>query len=130
MGTAGSRAGRSTLHARSQADPKNYAQVLDAASSFTNLMHEPKLQEQVLAGLHSFNPEIQRAAIRVSFEHFLGDPQTAPAVKAAFANLTPRRSTIMMEESRQSGFPQASSRRRRWSSLAGSGLPQIATPRL
>ena len=83
--------------------PANYAQVLDAASSFTSLMHEPKLQEQVLAGLHSFNPEIQRAAVRISFEHFLSDPQTAPAVKTAFASLNNSALTIFMQEA---GNPQ------------------------
>jgi HEAT repeat protein len=93
---------RSMLEAKPH--PKNYAQVLDAASSFTTLMHEPKLQEQVLAGLHSFNPEIQRAAIRVSFEHFLADPQTAPAVKAAFASLNTSALTIMMEEAGNPAF--------------------------
>jgi HEAT repeat protein len=88
--------------------PANYAQVLDAASSFPALMHEPKLQEQVLAGLHSFSPEIQRAAIRVSFEHFLGDPQTEPAVKTAFANLNVSALGILMEEA---GNPQFLKRR-------------------
>ena len=88
--------------------PKNYAQILDAASSFTSLMHEPKLQEQVLAGLHSFNPEVQRAAVRVSLEHFLGDPQTAPAVKAAFADLNISALKILMEEA---GNPQFLKRR-------------------
>jgi hypothetical protein len=83
--------------------PANYAQVLDAASSFTSLMHEPRLQEQVLAGLHSFNPDIQRAALRVSFEHFLSDPQTAPAVKTAFAGLNASALGILMEEA---GNPQ------------------------
>ena len=78
--------------------PSNYAQVLDAASSFTSLMHEPKLQEQVLAGLHSFTPEIQRAAVRISLEHFLGDPQTEPAVKTAFANLNTSALSILLEE--------------------------------
>ena len=78
--------------------PANYAQVLDAASSFTSLMHEPKLQEQVLAGLHSFTPEIQRAAVQVSLEHFLGDPQTEPAVKTAFANLNTSALSILLEE--------------------------------
>jgi len=97
---------RSLLEAKPH--PKNYAQILDAASSFPSLMHEPKLQEQVLAGLHSFNPEIQRAAIRVSFEHFLGDPQTAPAVKTAFASLNSSALGILMEEA---GNPQFLKRR-------------------
>ncbi len=88
--------------------PKNYAQILDAASSFTTLMHEPKLQEQVLAGLHSFNPDVQRAALRVCFEHFLSDPQSAEAVKAAFADLNTSALSILMEEA---GNPQFLKRR-------------------
>jgi hypothetical protein len=84
--------------------PKNYAQVLDAASSFTTLMHEPKLQEQVLAGLHSFNPDVQRAALRVCFEHFLSDPQSAQAVKAAFADLNTSALGILMEEASNPQF--------------------------
>ncbi len=67
--------------------PKNYAQVLDAASSFKNLMRDPDLQKQVLTALRSFDPEVQRAALRVCFEHFLNDPQAALAVKTAFADL-------------------------------------------
>jgi hypothetical protein len=61
-------------------------------------MHEPKLQEQVLAGLHSFNADIQRASIRVCFEHFLGDPETEAAVKTAFANMNNSALTIFLQE--------------------------------
>jgi hypothetical protein len=92
---------RSMLEAKPR--PKNYAQVLDAASSFSSLMHEPKLQEQALAGLHSFNADVQRAALRVCFEHFLSDPQSAPAVKTAFADLNNSALSILMEEA---GNPQ------------------------
>jgi hypothetical protein len=88
--------------------PANYAQVLDAASSFKTLMHEPQLQEQVLAGLHSFNADVQRAAVRVSFEHFLDDPQTEPAVKTAFSNLNTAALSILLEEA---GNPQFLKRR-------------------
>jgi HEAT repeat protein len=77
--------------------PANYAQVLNAASSFTGLMHEPKLQEQVLAGLHSFTPEVQRAAVQVILEHFLDDPQTEPAVKAAFADMNASALGVFLE---------------------------------
>src|SRR5580698_10209494 len=84
--------------------PKNYAQVLDAASSFASLMHEPQLQEQVLAGLHSFSPDVQRAALRVCFEHFLNDPQSAPAVKSAFADLNASALGILMEEASNPQF--------------------------
>jgi PBS lyase HEAT-like repeat-containing protein len=93
---------RSMLEAKPR--PKNYAEILDAASSFTTLMHEPKLQEQVLAGLHSFTPEVQRAALRVCFEHFLSDPQSAPAVKSAFADLNVSALGILMEEASNPQF--------------------------
>jgi len=97
---------RSMLEAKPR--PANYAQVLDAASSFKSLMHEPGLQEQVLAGLHSFNADVQRAAVQVSFEHFLGDPQTEPAVKTAFADLNASALGILLEEA---GNPQFLKRR-------------------
>jgi hypothetical protein len=97
---------RSMLEAKPR--PADYAQVLDAASSFKSLMHEPGLQEQVLAGLHSFNADVQRAAVRVSFEHFLGDPQTEPAVKTAFADLNASALGILLEEA---GNPQFLKRR-------------------
>jgi len=97
---------RSLLQAKPR--PANYAQVLDAASSFNSLMSEPKLQEQVLAGLHSFTPEIQRAAIQVSLEHFLNNPETEPLVKTAFANLNDSALGILLEEA---GNPQFLKRR-------------------
>jgi hypothetical protein len=78
--------------------PANYAQVLDAAASFNNLMREPALQEQVLDGLDSVMPDIRRAAVRISLEHFLNDPQTAPAVKSAFAKLDSSGRRILLEE--------------------------------
>jgi hypothetical protein len=66
-------------------------------------MQEPQLQQQVLAGLRSFNRDIQRASIRICFEHFLADEQTAPAVKAAFASLNNSALAVFMEEA---GNPQ------------------------
>jgi HEAT repeat protein len=78
--------------------PANYAQVLNAASSFTALMSEPKMQEAVLAGLNSYDPDVQRAAIQVSLEHFLNNPQMTPAVKKAYANLSVSAQRIFMEE--------------------------------
>jgi HEAT repeat protein len=88
--------------------PANYAQVLDAASSFTSLMQEPKLQGQVLAGLKSFDTEVQRASVRICFEHFLKDPQSAASVKTAFANLNDSALGVFMEEA---GNPQFLKRR-------------------
>jgi HEAT repeat protein len=78
--------------------PKNYAQVLDAASSFASLMREPKLQQQVLDGLNSPDADVQRAAVRICFEHFLKDSQSEAMVKAAFVKLTPEAMDILMEE--------------------------------
>ena len=77
--------------------PTNYAKVLDAASSFSTLMHDPDLQKQVLVGLHSFNPGIQRAAVQISLEHFLNDPQTASLVKTEFANLNNSALSVLFE---------------------------------
>jgi HEAT repeat protein len=78
--------------------PENYAQILNAASSFTELMSDPKLQHAVLAGLDSYDPDVQRAAIQVSLEHFLNNPQMTPAVKKAYANLSVSAQRIFMEE--------------------------------
>ena len=81
-----------------QPRPANYAAVLNAASSFKTLMRETDLQQQVLAGLNDPNPEVQRAAIRVSLEHFLADPQTEPLVKTAFAHLDSSAVGVLLEE--------------------------------
>ena len=67
--------------------PANYAEVLNAASSFPALMQDPKLQEQVFAGLRSFTPEIQRASIEVILEHYIDDAKMEPAVKKAFGGM-------------------------------------------
>ena len=67
--------------------PANYAEVLNASSSFPALMKDPKLQEQVFAGLHSFNAQIQRASIEVILEHYLDNPADEAAVKTALANM-------------------------------------------
>jgi hypothetical protein len=94
--------------------PANYGQVLDAASSFDALMRDPKIQEQVFAGLRSYTPAVERAAVRICLENFLNDPQTAPLVKAAFAKLDKSTLNILMEEAgnpkflkRRSGVPGA-----------------------
>jgi len=88
--------------------PKNYAQVLDAASSFKSLMGEQDLREKVLSGLQSFDPDVQRASLQISFEHLLSDPQFAPAVKTAFANLNSTALRFLMDDA---GDPQFLKRR-------------------
>jgi hypothetical protein len=81
-----------------QPRPANYAAVLNASSSFKTLMRETNLQQQVLSGLNDPNPEVQRASIRVSLEHFLLDPQTGPLVNTSFAHLDPSATSILLEE--------------------------------
>ena len=81
-----------------QPRPANYAQVLNAASSFQRLMQEPEMRQQILAGLNDPSPEVQRAAVRVCLEHFLGDPQTAGLVKTAFTNLNAQGMGVFVEE--------------------------------
>jgi len=70
-----------------ESHPKNYAQVLAAASSFSSLMREPKLQQQVFGDLNDPLPDVQRAALRICFEHFLNDPRSAKTVQDAFAKM-------------------------------------------
>jgi hypothetical protein len=84
--------------------PPNFGQVLDAASSFSDLMREAALQKQVFDGLDSPMPDTQRAAVRISLEHFLGDPKTAPFVKSAFAKLNAPGLRILMEEASNPQF--------------------------
>jgi HEAT repeat protein len=81
-----------------QPRPANYAAVLNAASSFKTLMRETNLQQQVLSGLNDPNPDVQRAAIRVSLEHFLLDPETTTLVNTSFAHLDPSATSILLEE--------------------------------
>ncbi len=78
--------------------PANYARILNAASSFKSLMQEPDLRGQVLAGLDDPDREVERAALRVSLEHFLSNPETAPLVKTAFANLNSSAREVLIEE--------------------------------
>jgi len=61
-------------------------------------MEEPALRTQVLAGLDDPSPEVQRAAVRVALEHFLGNPETVPLVKTTFAGLDSSGRTILIEE--------------------------------
>ncbi|MGA2047580.1 MAG: hypothetical protein ABSG96_07800 [Terracidiphilus sp.] len=84
--------------------PSNLGQVLEAASSFSNLMHEPALEQKVLDFLDSPMPDTQRAAVRIALEHLLNDPKTQPAVKSAFAKLNAPGLRILMEEASNPQF--------------------------
>ena len=84
--------------------PDNYAQVLFAASSFPDLMHQPALQSQALEALNSPNTDVRRAAVDIAFEHFLNDPAVEPALKAAFAKLSPIAQRTFMDEAANPEF--------------------------
>src|ERR1700721_3624801 len=75
-----------------------------AASSFRNLSRDPWLQKQVLDGLGSPMADPQRAAVRVSREHFLHDPKTPPAGQSAFAKLDSAGLRILMQEASDPQF--------------------------
>jgi hypothetical protein len=81
-----------------QPHPANYARVLNAASSFKSLMQEQALRDQILAGLNDPAPEVERAAVLVSLEHFLNNPETAPLVRNAFGTLRSSARTILIAE--------------------------------
>lgn len=76
----------------------NYAQVLDSASAFEELVDDPALRGRMFAGLKDSDPEVQRAAVRICLEHFLAGVDTAPQVAQAFAHLDSSGRNILIEE--------------------------------
>lgn len=82
----------------SQPRPANYAAVLDAASGFDPLVRDPRLQDQMFAGLSDADPNVQRAAIRICLEHFLPDAQLSGRVAQDFARLGSSGRAILIEE--------------------------------
>ncbi len=101
-----------------QPRPQNYAEVLNAASSFETLMSEPRLRDQVLQGLNDSDSAVQRAAVQIALERFLGNPQTAPLVDTAFARLGSSQRNILIEEVNDPKFT------RRHLGVAGGAIPQ------
>ena len=98
--------------------------MLDAASSFTSLMQEPKLQDQVLAGLNSFDPEVQRAAVRICFEHFLQRSTIRAGREDRIRQSERLRARRLHGRSRESAIPEAAPGRGGRRRFAGPGLSQ------
>lgn len=90
----------------SQPRAANYGAVLDAASGFNTLLQDPKLRDRMFAALSDSDPDVQRAAIRISLEHFLPDPQTAPRVAQEFGKLGSSARSILIEEVSEPKFMQ------------------------
>src|SRR5439155_15701691 len=101
-----------------QPRPQNYAEVLNAASSFQTLMHDSTLRGQVLAGLNDPSPDVQRAAVQIALEHFLANPETKPLVEAAFARSNSGQRQILIEEVNSPKFA------RRHLGISGGALSQ------
>ncbi len=98
--------------------PKNYADILNAASSFEALMHEPRFRDRVFAGLDDRDPTVIRAATRILLERFLSSQETAPLVGTAFSRLESPQRTILIEEVNDPKFT------RRHLEVAGGAIPQ------
>ena len=81
----------------------NFGQVLDAASSFSNLMQEPALQQKVLDGLNSFMPDTQRAAVRISLGTLSERPENRARREVRICKTECSGLRILMEEA---GNPQ------------------------
>ena len=90
----------------------------NAASSFLSLMQEGALRNRVLEGLKDTNPEVQRAAIRITLERFIDSPATAPLVETAFGRLGSAERNILIEEVNNPKFM------RRHAGVAGGALSQ------
>ena len=71
-------------------------------------LYQKPLASSLLAGLDSTDTDVQRAAVRICFEHFLNDPQSMPPVKTAFDKMNDSALQVFMEEA---GNPQFLKRR-------------------
>ena len=99
MATAGKRGRGAAIDARGEpATKKLRARCSMRLHHSPRLMREPELQKQVLAGLNSSDTDVSRAAVRICFEHFLKDPNSAETMKTAFANLNDAAMQVLIEE--------------------------------
>ncbi|HEX5481115.1 MAG TPA: hypothetical protein VFZ08_00650, partial [Terriglobia bacterium] len=78
--------------------PKNYAQVLNAASSFGSLMSDAQFRARVLDGLHDPDADVEKASVDIILERFLNSPENAESVDAAFAHLGSKQRNILITE--------------------------------
>jgi len=76
----------------------NYAQLLTAAGSFPELMHDPALRAQALAAIGDKAEEVQRAGIQIALGHFLDDPALKASAAEKFAGLGSSQRAILIEE--------------------------------
>jgi cellulose synthase operon protein C len=78
--------------------PKDYAQVMTAASSFGRLTSQPDFQDRVFAGLRDPDAAVEKASVDIILERFVGSPRYEQRVEAAFAQLgSPQRNILITE---------------------------------
>jgi hypothetical protein len=101
-----------------QPRPGNYAQALNAASSFESIMREPRFQQRVRQGFDDPSSDVQRAAIQIALERFIDSPATARAMKSGFAQMGSSPRSVLIEEVSDPKFM------RRHLDVAGGALSQ------
>ncbi len=78
--------------------PKDYPQVLAAASSFPSLTANPAFQERIFQGLYDTDAGVEKAAVDIILERYLNSPANQKLVEAAFHRLgSPQRNILITE---------------------------------
>jgi hypothetical protein len=83
---------------RQQPRPKDYALVLTAASSFPNLTSQPEFQARVFEGLNDRDTAVEKSAVDIILERFVGSPQYEKRVQDAFSKLGSAQRNILITE--------------------------------
>ncbi len=78
--------------------PKDYAQVMTAASSFGSLISNPHFQDRVFQGLHDPNTDVEKASVDIILERFLDSPQDKKRVEDAFYQIGSQQRNILITE--------------------------------
>lgn len=78
--------------------PKDYAQVLTAASSFESLISNPHFQDRVFEGLHDSDTAVEKASVDIILERFLNSPQYEKRVDEAFSEIGSQQRNILITE--------------------------------
>ena len=87
---------RSMLERKPRAS--NYAQVLTASASFSELMQDPRLRDQALDAFQDADADVQRAGIQIALAHFVDDAGMEPIIARTFEHLGSSQRAILIEE--------------------------------
>lgn len=78
--------------------PKDYAQVLTAASSFPDLTGNSEFQNRIFQGLDDSDAGVEKAAMDIILERYLASPQDQKRVANAFGRLGSQQRNILITE--------------------------------